>query len=78
MSTATLERLRSEILSLSEPERAALANDLINSLSPPEDQEIKEAWDRELIRRIDLINSGKAKLLSRKEFHQKVRDRVGS
>lgn len=78
MTTATLERLRSELLMLSEPERAELALELIKSLDAPADEGVDEAWDRELVRRIDQIDSGQAKLLDREEFRKKIQDRIGS
>jgi len=45
MSTATMERLRSEVLTLSEPERAELAHELIKSLDAPADEGVEAAWD---------------------------------
>lgn len=65
MSTATMERLRSEALTLSEPELAELAHDLIKSLDVPTDEGVEEAWDQEIVRRIAQIDSGQAKLLNR-------------
>ncbi len=62
MSTATLERLRSELLTLSEAERAELAHELIKSLDAPADEGVSESWDREIVRRIAQIDSGQAKL----------------
>ena len=78
MSTATLARLRCELLTLSEPERAELAYELIQSLDAPADEAVEGAWDREVVRRINQIDSGQAKLLDRKEFRKKMQDRIGS
>lgn len=78
MSTDTIERLRSEALALSEPERAKLAHDLIESLDAPADEGVEEAWDREIVRRIAQIDAGQAKLLNRDEFRKKIRERIGN
>lgn len=76
MSTDTMERLRSEALTLSGTERAELAHDLIESLDAPADEGVGEAWDNEIVRRIAQIDSGQAKLLNRDEFRKKLQDRI--
>ena len=78
MSTSTMKRLSSEVLSLSETERAELALELIKSLDAPAEEGVEEAWDRELVRRIAQIDSGQAKLLDRDEFRRRVRARLGN
>jgi putative addiction module component (TIGR02574 family) len=77
MATEALERLRSEILNLSEAERAQLAHELIESLDGPRDSGVEEAWDREILRRISQIEAGQAKLLDREEFQKRIRERLG-
>lgn len=76
MSTDTMERLRSEALTLSGTERAELAHDLIESLDAPADEGVGEAWNNEIVRRIAQIDSGQAKLLNRDEFRKKLQDRI--
>lgn len=78
MSTAKLERLRSELLTLSEPERAELAHALITSLDAPADEGVEAAWDQEIVRRIAEIDSGQAKLLDREEFRKRIQAGIGS
>lgn len=78
MSTAAMERLRSEVLTLSEPERAELAHTLIKSLDAPADEGVEEAWEREIARRIAQIDSGQAKLLNREEFRKRMQARIGT
>lgn len=78
MSTTTLERLRSELLTLSEAERAELANELVKSLDGPADEGVEEAWNQEIVRRIAQIDSGQARLLDRDEFRKRIRARIGS
>jgi putative addiction module component (TIGR02574 family) len=75
MATETLERIRSEVLELTEAERAELAHDLLASLDEPRERGVEEAWEREILHRISLIDSGQAKLLDREEFRQKMRAR---
>lgn len=78
MSTTTMKRLRSEVMTLSEPERAELAHELIRSLDAPADEGVEEAWDREIVRRIAQIDSGQAKLLDREEFRKRIQARIGN
>ena len=78
MSTEMMERLRSEALTLSMPERAELAHDLLESLDAPADEGVEDAWDEEIIRRIAQIDAGQAKLLSRDQLRQKLQDRLGN
>ena len=78
MSTEMMERLRSEALTLSMPERAELAHDLLESLDAPADEGVEDAWDEEIIRRIAQIDAGQAKLLSRDEFRRRLQDRLGN
>ncbi len=78
MSTTTLERLRSEVLTLSESERAELAHELIQSLDAPTDEGVQEAWNLELVRRISQIDAGQASLLNRDEFRKRMRASMGS
>lgn len=77
MTTETLDRLRSQILTLSESERAALARELIMSLDGPRDDSVEQAWNEEIVRRVSKVKSGKATLLSREEFRSKMRARLG-
>ncbi|MEO8395649.1 MAG: addiction module protein [Chloroflexota bacterium] len=60
MSTP-LEVVEAQALNLSVDERAKLADRLITSLF--EDHEIEEAWTAEVERRIEEIESGRAKLI---------------
>ncbi|MDN6318131.1 MAG: addiction module protein [Marinobacter sp.] len=76
MTTDTLNHLRSQISTLSEPERAALARELIMSLDGPRDGSVEQAWNDEIIRRVSKVKSGKATLLSREEFRTKMRARL--
>ena len=77
MTTKTLDHLRSQISSLSDSERAALARELIMSLDGPRDDSVEQAWNDEISRRVSKVKSGNATLLSREEFRSKMRARLG-
>ncbi len=70
------EALRDAALALSEAERAKLARDLIASLDGPADDDVAEAWDIELCRRINEIEAGQAQLLDVEEVLARVRARI--
>ena len=71
------EALRDAALALSEAERAKLARDLIASLDGPADDDVAEAWDIELCRRINEVESGKAQLLDVEDVLARIRARIG-
>lgn len=71
------EALREAALALSEAERAKLARDLIASLDGPADDDVTEAWDIELCRRINEVESGKAQLLDVEDVLARTRARIG-
>jgi putative addiction module component, TIGR02574 family len=78
METETLSKLRSEVLMLSEAERAELAHALVKSLDAPTDADATEAWDKEILRRLAEIDAGTAKLIDRDEFRRRMQARIGS
>lgn len=78
MSTDTLRKLRSEALTLPEPERAELAHALVESLDAPPDGDAADEWDKEISRRIAEIEAGTAKLIDRDEFKRRLQARIGS
>ena len=55
---ATAKQLYDNALHLPDSERAELAAWLIESLDPDVDREVDEAWDAEIKRRIDELDSG--------------------
>jgi putative addiction module component (TIGR02574 family) len=59
-----LTNIKHEALALSERDRAKLAKDLIDSLDGEEKQDVSKAWDIEICRRINEIESGDARLLN--------------
>lgn len=76
MTTAALEQLRSQAMHLNELERAALAHDLIQSLDAPADQGVGEAWEAEISQRVAEVDSGRATLVSRAAFSQRLKDKL--
>ena len=71
-----LEALRDAALALSEAERAKLARDLIASLDGPADDDVAEAWDIEICRRINEIEAGQVQLLDVEDVLARVRARI--
>ncbi len=78
MTTEILNHLRTQISTLSKPERAALAHEIIAGLNGVRDDAVEQAWDDEITRRMAQVESGQAELLTRDEFRQKMRSRIGS
>lgn len=76
MASEALEKLKSQVLTLSESERAELAHELVRSLDAPSDEGVDEAWDAEIRRRLSHIDAGTAKLVTRNEFRKQMRDRI--
>jgi len=76
MSSTSLDNLRTEVLGLTENERAELARDLLGSLDGASEVGAGEAWEREVLRRLDQVEGGTATLLSREEMRQRMRSRL--
>ncbi len=76
MGSLALEKVRTEALSLSESERAELAQSLVASLDGPADSDVDTAWDAEIMRRLADIDSGTAALIDREEFRRRMRARM--
>ena len=76
MPTRELSVLREDALALSESERAILAHDLVASLDGPVEQNVADAWDKEIIRRINEIDSGNTTLLDASEVISDIRKRI--
>jgi putative addiction module component (TIGR02574 family) len=77
MGAETLSKLRSEALMLPEAERAELAHALVKSLDAPAEENVTEAWDKEILRRLAEIDAGTAKLVDREEFRRRMQERLG-
>ncbi len=60
-------------LTLSEKERAELASSLIDSLDPAVDSDAEQAWQEEIARRIEEVESGRVKTVPWDEVRRKGR-----
>lgn len=68
-----LTELRNKALALSAAERAELAGSLIESLDDGEDESVEKAWDVEIARRMEELDSGRVKPISHDEFLRRLR-----
>ena len=72
--TETVERLKSQVGTLTVPERADLAYFLLTSLEP-EEEGVEEAWHVEIARRVAEIRGGQARGRSADEVLAELRER---
>ncbi|HMM74589.1 MAG TPA: addiction module protein [Gammaproteobacteria bacterium] len=78
MPSVALDRLRSEVLNLSESERAELAHALVTSLDGVPDSDAQDAWDKEIVRRIGEVEAGSARMIDWDELGRRMRSRFGA
>lgn len=71
MSLDATELLK-KALTLPAAERADLAGSLIESLDCATDESVKAAWDEEIIRRMEDLDSGRVKPVSLEEARQRL------
>lgn len=71
-----LANVKNDALLLSVGERAELAKDLLVSLDGAAEADIEKAWDIEICRRINDVESGEAKLIDADEVLAKVKRRL--
>ena len=71
--TDLVTELTQRAQALSPEERVRLAELLLDSVRPPADVENEQAWDEELVRRIDEVERGVAKLIPAEEVFAEVR-----
>jgi len=73
----TVDNLRAQALNLDEPERAALARDLLVSLDDAEPEEdAQSAWATEIQARSDAVARGEFSASDWKESVQRVREHL--
>jgi putative addiction module component (TIGR02574 family) len=68
----TTRELEEAVLHLPLPERAQLAQKLLESLDIPSEQEARQLWLREAQRRAEEIDQGKVQLVTAEELEQQV------
>lgn len=78
MANEALEKLKSQVLNLSESERAELVREIILSLEAPPDEGVDKTWDAEIRRRLSHIDAATAELVTRDDLQKQMRDRIGS
>ena len=76
MSSTTLQRALDLALELPENERAALAHDLIASLDGPTDPGAQQAWEAEITKRLDEVETGNARTVDADEALRRIDDRL--
>ena len=76
--TKLAEQIFEQAKSLSIEEREELAARLMESVGVSTDPEYLRAWDAELARRIDNIDSGRTKLIPADEALQRIRQGRGN
>jgi len=62
--TREANEILTKALTLPVAERAELASSLIESLDSARDKSLEAAWDKEIVRRIAELDSGKVRLVS--------------
>jgi putative addiction module component (TIGR02574 family) len=67
------QELLKKALALPDKERADLAGSLIDSLDDTVDENAEAAWQEEIVRRLEDVQSGKVKTTSWDEVRQKGR-----
>lgn len=72
----SVEQLTEAVLSLPSEARALLADRLVESLDPVEDQEIQSLWAAEATKRRDEVRSGLVKTIPGPEALERVRRAV--
>jgi len=65
-------QLLAEALRLPPEQRAALAGELIQSLDVPVDEEVEAAWSLEIRRRLEMLDSGKARTVPWPEARRRI------
>ncbi|HMD38732.1 MAG TPA: addiction module protein [Candidatus Acidoferrum sp.] len=67
-----LTELRKKTLALLAADRAKLAASLIESLDDVEDESVEKAWDAEIARRMEDLDSGRVKPVSHGEVLRRL------
>jgi putative addiction module component (TIGR02574 family) len=70
--TSEANKLLQEALTLPVEERAELAGYLIDSLDSSEDESVEAAWDVEIARRMEDLDSGRVKPVSLEEARRRL------
>jgi putative addiction module component (TIGR02574 family) len=75
--TQEADELLKKALTLPASERATLAGSLIDSLEEVDETSAQDAWNDEIARRIEELDSGKAKTISWDEVRRRIATKLG-
>jgi putative addiction module component (TIGR02574 family) len=76
MPSTTLKRALDLALELPESERAELAHDLLASLDGPPDADAQQAWEAEITKRLDGLETGKVRTIDAEEALHRIDARL--
>ncbi len=76
MTSAALKHALDLALELPDEDRAALAHDLLASLDGPADPDAAEAWDAEIARRLNELESGRVQTIGAEETLRRIDARL--
>ena len=74
--TPKLAEVLDRAMGLSTHERGLLIDRLVESLDDGQPEDVDEAWDAEIKRRVDEIRSGKVKMIPGEETRQWLSERL--
>jgi putative addiction module component (TIGR02574 family) len=74
--TQEAQELLQKALALPENERAELAGNLISSLDATVDPDVDAAWQQEVVRRLDQVQSDEVKTVAWEKVRQKARNLI--
>ena len=77
MAAADLETILDQAKSLSEPDRARLAHDLLATLDGQPDADAATAWEQEVRRRLAEVENEGTRTISREELTERLDHRLG-
>ena len=78
MASSAIDILRAKAFELPVTQRAELAHDLLASLDGPADPDVLEAWETEILRRLDQLDDGTGQLVDRTELRRRMRNRMAN
>lgn len=76
--TDRASQLLQQAVSLSEEERAELASSLLESLDASQDEGVQRAWEEEISRRVQELDSGSVKTVQWAELRKRLYSKFGN
>ncbi|QQL46113.1 addiction module protein [Sulfuriroseicoccus oceanibius] len=73
----TLPQLESDILALPENQRVELLNRVFKAAEPVADPSVGAAWEDEIKRRIERVDSGESKMVPAGDVFEEIDRRIG-